>query len=112
MSSRRNARSRKTETPCNLCGLHHESAFLQGGRKKKREAPAAARSRSRRSPPRRSHLKRAMSLGDLPNGCSVHGASSVGSDDESSVNLNHLERQVMDYIVDQKPAKRHRKHYR
>lgn len=55
-----------------------------------------------------------MSLGDLPNGCSVHCAPSnetVGSD-ESSMNLNHLKRQVMEYIVDEKPAKRRRKSHR
>lgn len=111
MSYRRNARTKETETACNLCGLHHESVLSQRGSKKRQKAPAMVKSRNRRSPLRR-QARRVMSLGDLPNGCSVHSTPSnetVGSDNESSMNLNHLKRQVLEYIVDEKPAKRSRK---
>lgn len=118
MSYRSNARTKETETACNLCGLHHESVLSQRGSRKRRIATAMMRSKTRRSPPRRQarrplrrQARRVMSLGDLPNGCSVHCAPSnetVGSD-ESNMNLNHLKRQVMEYIVDEKPAKRRRK---
>lgn len=111
MSYRSNARSKKTETACNLCGLHHESILAQSGSKKRQKATAMMRSRTRRLPLKR-QARRVMSLGDLPNGCTVHCAPSnetVGSEDESSMNLNHLKRQVLEYIVDEKPAKRRRK---
>lgn len=111
MSYKRNTRAKETETACNLCGLHHESILSQRGSKKRQKATAVTKFRSRRSPLRR-QAKRVMSLGDLPNGCSIHGAPSnetVGSDDESSMNLNYLKRQVLEYIVDEKPAKRRRK---